>query len=87
MIPHQRSGQPFKQHQLEVAQWVGCSVDDLNLYHDALHRALCDWLGVPSHSLACARSDTHDARLAALEEEAVLYLQRFMTAQGVGVPA
>lgn len=86
MIPQLRPGQPFRQHQLEVAQWVGCSVDDLNAHHDALHGALCRWLGVPSHSLACARSDTHDAALAALEEEAVMHVQRFMAHHGVGVP-
>lgn len=85
MIPRQRPGQSFDDHQAEVAAWMGCSVGEMNAAHDPMHRSLCAWLGVPSHSLACAAGDDHDARLAGLEEEAVLHVQRLAVAYSVEV--
>ncbi len=52
--------------------------------HDALHARLCDWLGLStSYSLSMAAGLETDARLAALEEGAVMAVQRFARAAGV----
>lgn len=73
--------------QAATARWMGYpDAAAMNAAHDATHAALCGWLGVPSHSLACAQGEDHDARLAAIEEDAVLYLQRLMAHHHVGVP-
>ena len=78
----------FEQHQAETAAWMGYGdAAAMNAAHDPLHRALCGWLGVPSHSMACAAGEPHDAELAAYEEAAVLHVQRLMARHRVGVPA
>jgi hypothetical protein len=48
--------------------------------HDPLHARLCNWLGVESHALRHAAGLPHDARLATLEEAAVLAVQKFTRA-------
>ena len=85
--PRQQPGQSFDDHQREVAEWIGCSVGRMNRDHDALHASLCAWLGIPSHSLACAAGRPNDPDLAAMEEGAVMHVQRLLTHHGVGVPA
>lgn len=77
---------PFQQQQATTADWLNCSVEQMNAAHDPLHAALCQWLGVSSHSLACARGEMHDEGVAVMEEEAVLHVQRLAVAHGVGVP-
>ena len=77
-IPARRPDQSLDDHQAEVAAWVGCSVERLNAEHDRTHEALCDWIGVPSHSLACARGEDHDADAAWKEEAVVMHLQRML---------
>lgn len=69
-----------------MAEWMGCTVEAMNSAHDEWHAALCAWLGIPSHSLACAAGEPHDGVLAGLEEAAVLHTQKFVCAAGVGVP-
>lgn len=72
----------------ETARHLGYGDDiaAMDRDHDPLHLALCAWLGVRSHALADGRGEPHDATLANLEEVAVLAVQRFMVASGVGVP-
>lgn len=86
MIPRQRPGQSLESHQAEMAEWMGCDVETMNAAHDPAHRSICAWLGVPSHSMACADGESFDLRLADLEENAVLHVQRFAVAHGVEVP-
>lgn len=77
----------FDAQQAETARWMGYpDATAMNAAHDPLHAALCGWLGVPSHSLACARGEAFDETLAAVEESAVLHVQRLMAHHGVGVP-
>lgn len=82
MIPARRPGQSFDDHQAEVAAWTGCTVEEMNAAHDVTHEALCGWIGVPSHSLACARGEEHDAEAAWKEEAAVVHVQRLMAHHG-----
>lgn len=85
--PEQRPGQPLYAHQCEVASWMGYpSVAAMNRHHDDVHAALCDWLGVTSHSLRCAAGEPHVAELAEMEETAVLALQRFCQHAGGRIP-
>jgi len=86
--PVQHPGESFEDHQAAMARWIGvASVAELNRDHDALHRSLCRWLGVESHSMRCADGLPYDGTLAALEEQAVLSVQRFMAHSGARVPA
>lgn len=91
MIPQRAPDQTFADHQAEMAKWAGYpDARSLNRDHDPLHLAVCDWLGVTSHSMRAADGEplTRDERLlAAFEEEAVLMLQRFMRHAGARVPA
>lgn len=87
-IPSRQLGESFEDHQAKMARWIGvASVAELNRDHDALHRSLCRWLGVESHSMRCAEGKPYDGTLAALEEQAVLSVQRFMAHSGARVPA
>jgi hypothetical protein len=70
--------------QAATAMWLGYqgadAVDQMNAEHDPLHRDLCNWLGLTSHSMRMAAGETltlNERRLAALEEDAVLHVQRF----------
>jgi hypothetical protein len=54
--------------------------------HDPTHAALCEWLDVPSHALREAAGLPRDAKLALLEEAAVLAVQKFMRAAGASLP-
>ncbi len=77
----------FAARQAATARWMGYpDAAAMNREHDRTHAALCAWVGVPSHSLACARGEPHDERLAGIEEDAVLHLQRFLAHAGVRVP-
>lgn len=89
MIPTHHPLQTFEAHQADMAQWMGVSVAVLNATHDDLHRATCRWLGVESFAMLDAAGEFLSGRereLAALEETAVLHLQRLLHAHGVGVP-
>lgn len=77
----------FEQQQDATARWMGYpDAAAMNADHDRVHGALCAWLGVTSHSLACARGEPFDPELAGIEEDAVLRLQRLMAYHKVGVP-
>jgi hypothetical protein len=79
LSPPRQGEKSFPQHQAEMAEWAGYGSDvkALNAEHDDLHRDLCAWLGVESHSMLCAEGKPHDPDLAAYEEAAVLATQRF----------
>lgn len=70
----------------QTAAWMGypaglVGIAALDRDHDPLHQRLCEWLGVRSHSMRDAAGEplTHDERtLAAIEEDAVLNVQRFI---------
>lgn len=88
-IPHQRPDQSFADHQADMADWMGCSVDALNAAHDPLHRSMAAWLGLTSHAMRDAAGEAltpSEADLAAYEEQAVLYAQRYITKAGGTVP-
>lgn len=83
MIPSRRDGQSFDDHQTEVAAWLGCSVENMNKEHDALHQELCGAFGVVSQALRDADGEAltdAERRIAGLEEQAVLYVQRWLCA-------
>ena len=85
--PIRQPGESFEAHQRVMAEWMGYpDVDAMNRDHDAAHEALCRWLGVRSHSLACARGEPFDTNLAWAEETAVLHIQLLMARHGVEVP-
>jgi hypothetical protein len=78
---------PFDQHQATTAEWMGYpDAAAMNAVHDALHCALCDWLGIKSHSMADAAGEPFDPKLSAVEESAVLHVQRLMAHHGIGLP-
>jgi hypothetical protein len=75
--------------QLDMSEWLGYSVYEMNRDHDRLHAELCKWLGIESQALRVARGDklSHEEHcLANWEEDAVLYLQRFIARAGVDMP-
>lgn len=81
----------MKETQAETARRLGYGedVEAMNADHDPLHAALCRWLGVPSFALAAGRGEQlspEQHELAALEEDAVLMVQRLMRAHGATVP-
>ena len=80
----------FEQHQAATARWMGYpDAAGMNADHDDLHRALCRWLGVTSHAMRIAAGESlsrEDHTLANLEEDAVMYLQKFMRHAGAKVP-
>lgn len=89
MIPRHRPEQSFADHQAEVANWLGCSVEAMNADHDLTHLTLCHWLSVTSHAMREAEGANltpEEAELAAIEEEAVLHVQRFAVRSGASVP-
>lgn len=72
-----------------TAERLGYGADVLSMTreHDPLHARLCDWLGLPdSYSLRRAVGLDADPTMAALEEDAVLAVQRFMRRAGVALP-
>lgn len=87
--PRQQPGQSFEDHQADMARWMGVSVEAMNKWHDRTHEALCRLFGLPSQSLRHARGEDmtpRDYHLAGLEEEATLYVQRFMHLAGGKLP-
>jgi hypothetical protein len=54
--------------------------------HDPVHALLADWLGLTSYSLRQAAGEPVDARLAAMEEDAVLAVQKYMRHAGGRLP-
>jgi hypothetical protein len=71
----------FGAHQDAMARWMGYdTAAELNREHDPLHADLCAWLGIESRALRHAAGESlsrEDQALAGMEEDAVLYLQRF----------
>lgn len=64
-----------------IAGWLGCSVERMESEHDALHARLSRWTGCVSQSLRMARGEPltdAEADLAALEEDAVLAVQKYL---------
>lgn len=67
----------------QTAAWLGYGDDvaAMDASHDKLHASLCAWIGRPSLSLRDAQgvplSDA-ERTLAAIEEDAVLHVQRFL---------
>lgn len=90
MIPQRRPGQSFESHQLDMAEWMGCaSVAEMNAAHDGIHSALCAWLGIESLALKQGRGERltrHEQRLADIEEQAVLCVQRLAVQAGGKLP-
>ncbi|GAA4015378.1 hypothetical protein GCM10022280_12640 [Sphingomonas swuensis] len=65
-----------------MAEWLGCeTVEEMNNAHDGLHAELAQWMGATSFSLLMAQGvalTPERQALAALEEEAVLFVQRWL---------
>lgn len=56
--------------------------------HDALHALVCGWLGIPeSYSLRMTVGAEADLELAAIEEAAVMALQKLMMRGGGRMPS
>lgn len=71
------------EEQADIAAWLGCSVERMNAEHDALHARLSRWTGIPSQSLRIVAGEKltpEEREIAALEEDAVLYVQRYLCA-------
>lgn len=79
--PIRKPGQSHDEHQSEMAEWMGCSVEEMNLAHDQLHRMLAELSGYTSYAMRQADGlpiAPDEQKLADLEEEAVLHLQRYL---------
>jgi hypothetical protein len=71
------------QLQTAIDLGYGFDTDALTRDHDPLHCALADWLGLSASLALRARTgEAIDAGLAALEEQAVLAVQKFCRALG-----
>jgi hypothetical protein len=90
VIPRRLPGQTLAAHQAEMARWLGHeSVDAMNAAHDPLHHALCAWLGIESQSLRQSAGEeltNEELTQAAIEENAVLWVQKLACVTGVEVP-
>lgn len=77
--------------QAAMAEWLGCSVERMNAHHDSLHRWLAERVGRESLSLKFSRGEQltpDEAAVAAIEEDAVLAIQRYLVAvERIGVAA
>lgn len=75
---------PERADKAQTAAWMGYppglkGIVAMDLSHDDWHRAVCAWLGVPSHSMMVAEGDSEaNQRLAGHEEDLVLHLQKFV---------
>lgn len=66
-----------------MAEWLGCSIERMEAHHDHLHRWLAERVGHPSYSLKASageRLTPDQAAVAAAEEDAVLYVQKYLCA-------
>lgn len=80
---HEISYASLVDEQTAMAEWMGCSVERMNLHHDRLHNWLSERVGQPSYSLRKAAGEAltpEQNTLAAAEEDAVLYVQRYLCA-------
>ena len=69
--------------QAAMAEWMGCSVERMNAHHDPLHRWIAERIGHPSYSLLASEGRTltpDESAVAAAEENAVLYVQKYLCA-------
>lgn len=67
--------------QAAMAEWMGCTVERMNAHHDNLHHWIAARAGLPSYSLRLSRHETltpDEHAIAAAEEDAVIYLQRYL---------
>lgn len=82
------NGGAFERNQARTARRLGYGedVEAMNRDHDPLHRALCEWLGLPSYSLSASAGHPVDPDLARYEEAAVLAVQRFLQMAGGTFP-
>lgn len=77
---------PERADKATTAAWSGYpaglkGIVALDAEHDNWHRALAEWLGLPSHSMRIADGKAVSGpqqRLAGLEEDAVLNLARYV---------
>lgn len=71
-----------------TAERLGYGADTLAMCrdHDPMHALLADWLGLTSYSLRQAAGEPVDPRLAALEEDAALAVQKYMRHAGGTLP-
>lgn len=79
--PLRKPGQSHEEHQAEMAEWTGCTVEELNASHDPLHRAVARLSGYPSHAMRQAAGEPltdAEQALADIEEDAVLALGRYL---------
>jgi hypothetical protein len=77
------------QAQAATAQCLGYGddVEAMTEDHDATHCLLADFLSLPtSHALRAAAGLDHDEGLAAIEEQAVMAVQRLMRRAGGRMP-
>lgn len=87
--PRQQPGQTMDAHKADMARWMGTTVEQMDHVHDRLHRAICAMLGLTSQSLRQAAGEEMTARdyhLASIEEEAILFCQRFLHQAGGKLP-
>lgn len=88
--PIRRPGQSLCAHKREMADWMECgSVETMDAVHDRVHEAMCAWIGVPSYAMKQARGEPlspTEQRLADMEEDAALAVQRFIHNCGKSVP-
>jgi hypothetical protein len=82
--PIRRPGQSMDEHKRDMARWMGCSsVEQMDDDHDPLHAELSQWMGATSYSLLLAQGvelPPKLRRLAELEENAVIAVQRWLQA-------
>lgn len=81
----------FASDQAQTARELGYGEDvrAMNREHDLIHLDLCTWLRIPSLAIQQAagrRLSQEDAGLAAIEEDAVLAVQRLIRAHGAPLP-
>ena len=87
--PLRRPGESLAEHQRQMARWAGCSVEELNRRHDGIHIQLCAAFGLTSQAMRQARGEAltpEEAKLAALEEDAALATQRWLSHARKEVP-
>jgi hypothetical protein len=80
---HELSYVSLADEQEAIADWMGCSVEQMNRHHDRMHLWLSERLGVRSLSLAIShgeRLSPAEGNVAAAEEDAVLAVGKYLIA-------
>jgi len=71
----------IEDEQKAMAQWMGCTVERMNRFHDRIHQWLAERVGQPSHSLRISHGEIlnpDEHAIAAAEEDAVLAVQKYL---------